>query len=70
MAKHGKKFQALAKLVDEEKLYTVEEAIALVKETAKAKFDESVEVAFKLGVDPRHADQQIIKCPCTSKWHW
>ena len=59
MAKHGKKFQALAKLVDEEKLYTVEEAIALVKETAKAKFDESVEVAFKLGVDPRHADQQI-----------
>lgn len=59
MAKHGKKFQALAKLVDEEKLYTVEEAIALAKETAKAKFDESVEVAFKLGVDPRHADQQI-----------
>ena len=47
MAKHGKKFQALAKLVDEEQLYTVEEAIALVKETAKAKFDESVEVAFK-----------------------
>ena len=47
MAKHGKKFQALAKLVDEEKLYTVEEAIALVKETAKAKFDESVEGAFK-----------------------
>ena len=50
MAKHGKKFQALAKLVDEEKLYTVEEAIALVKETAKAKFDESVEVAFKLAL--------------------
>lgn len=59
MAKHGKKFQELAKLVDAEKLYTVEEAIALAKQTAKAKFDESVEVAFKLGVDPRHADQQI-----------
>ena len=45
--------------MDSAKLYEVEEALALVQETATAKFNETVEVAFKLGVDPRHADQQI-----------
>lgn len=59
MPKHGKKYQEAAKRVDRTNLYDVAEAIALVKENATAKFDESVEVAFKLGVDPRHADQQI-----------
>ena len=59
MPKHGKKYQDAAKRVDRNNLYDVTEALALVKENATAKFDESVEVAFKLGVDPRHADQQI-----------
>lgn len=59
MAKHGKRYQDSAKIVDVDKLYDVNEAIALVKQTAKAKFDESVDVAFKLGIDTRHADQQI-----------
>lgn len=59
MPKHGKKYQEAAKRVDRTNLYDVVEAITLVKENATAKFDESVEVAFKLGVDPRHADQQI-----------
>ena len=59
MPKHGKKYQEAAKRVDKSTLYDVTEAITLVKENATAKFDESVEVAFKLGVDPRHADQQI-----------
>lgn len=59
MPKHGKKYQDAAKRVDKNNFYEVQEALALVKENATAKFDESVEVAFKLGVDPRHADQQI-----------
>ncbi|WP_106495551.1 50S ribosomal protein L1 [Lentibacillus sp. Marseille-P4043] len=59
MAKKGKRYQEAAKLVDRSKAYEVEEAIALVKETAKAKFDETVEAAFRLGVDPKKADQQI-----------
>lgn len=59
MPKHGKKYQDAAKRVDKNNLYEVVDALTLVKENATAKFDESVEVAFKLGVDPRHADQQI-----------
>lgn len=59
MPKHGKKYQEAVKRIDANNLYEVQEAIEIVKENAKAKFDESVEVAFKLGVDPRHADQQI-----------
>lgn len=55
----GKKYQESAKLVDRAKLYDVKEALELVQQTAKAKFDESVEVHVKLGVDPRHADQQV-----------
>ncbi|MGQ9849891.1 MAG: 50S ribosomal protein L1 [Aggregatilineaceae bacterium] len=59
MPKHGKKYlQALAK-VDREKLYTPEEAIKLVKEIAPAEFDETVELHLRLGIDPRHSDQQI-----------
>lgn len=59
MPKHGKKYQEAAKRVDRNNHYDVAEALTIVKENATAKFDESVEVAFKLGVDPRHADQQI-----------
>ena len=57
--KHGKKYQDSVKLIEKLKLYEVDEAIALVKQTAKAKFDETIELSAKLGVDPRHADQQV-----------
>jgi large subunit ribosomal protein L1 len=59
MAKIGKRTAAIREGIDRKKLYGVEEAIKLVKERAKAKFDETVEVAFNLGVDPRHADQMV-----------
>ena len=59
MAKMGKKYQESVKLVDKSKLYDMDEAIALVCQTAKAKFDETVEVHVRLGVDSRHADQQV-----------
>ena len=55
----GKKYQESAKLIDRAKFYDSREALELVQQTAKAKFDESVEVHIKLGVDPRHADQQV-----------
>ncbi|WP_277679518.1 50S ribosomal protein L1 [Gracilibacillus dipsosauri] len=59
MAKKTKKQQEALKLVDNTKAYEVKEALELVKKTATAKFDETVEVAFRLGVDPKKADQQI-----------
>ncbi len=59
MPKRGKKYQEVVKKVDRNKLYDPEEAVELVKKTAPAKFDETVEVAVRLGVDPRHADQQV-----------
>ena len=57
--KHGKKYQDSSKLVDRTKLYDVEEAFDLCVKTATAKFDETVEVHVRLGVDSRHADQQV-----------
>ncbi len=57
--KHGKKYIEAAKLVDKAKLYEPEEAIELVKKTASAKFDETVEVHIRTGCDGRHAEQQI-----------
>lgn len=59
MSKHGKRYQDNAKLVDRTKLYDTDESFAILRNTAKAKFDESVEVHIKLGVDGRHADQQV-----------
>ncbi len=59
MAKKGKKYLDALKAFDRQALYEPTEAIGLVKTNAKAKFDETVEVAFKLGIDTRHADQQI-----------
>ena len=55
----GKKYIESAKLVDKSKLYDANEAVALVCQTAKAKFDETVEIHIRLGVDSRHADQQV-----------
>ena len=57
--KQGKKYSDSMKLIDRSKQYDPEEAIALVKQTAKAKFDETIEISVRLGVDPRHADQQV-----------
>ena len=55
----GKKYKESIKLIDKAKLYETDEAMKLVTETAKAKFDETVEAHIKLGVDSRHADQQV-----------
>lgn len=57
--KKGKKYQEALAKIDRERLYEPEEALQLVKELANAKFDETVELSVKLGVDPRHADQQV-----------
>ncbi|MDO5715248.1 MAG: 50S ribosomal protein L1 [Tissierellia bacterium] len=59
MPKRGKKYQESLQLVDREQHYDVNEALDLVQKTAKANFDETVELAIRLGVDPRHADQQV-----------
>lgn len=59
MATIGKRLRAAREGVDRLKLYPVNEAVKLVKERAKAKFDETVEIAMNLGVDPRHADQMV-----------
>ena len=57
--KHGKKYVEAAKLIDRSKVYEAEEAVALVKKSATAKFDETVELHIRTGCDSRHADQQI-----------
>lgn len=59
MAKHGKQYLAALAKIDGEKAYTPREAVALAKETSYVKFDSTVEVHIRLGVDPRHADQQV-----------
>lgn len=59
MAKKGKRYKALLEKVDLTKQYTLAEAVAIAKECATAKFDESLELHIRLGVDPRHADQQV-----------
>ncbi|MCH5286802.1 MAG: 50S ribosomal protein L1 [Christensenellaceae bacterium] len=57
--KHGKKYQDSAKLIDHLNQYDPDQACNLVVQTGKAKFDETVEISVRLGVDPRHADQQV-----------
>jgi large subunit ribosomal protein L1 len=59
MAEHGKRYQDAAKLVDRTRVYSIEEAVALARETSNVKFDASVEAHLRLGVDPRHADQMV-----------
>lgn len=59
MPKRGKRYQEAAKLIDREQNYSLEEAVKLVQDNAKAKFDETIEMHFRLGIDPRNADQQI-----------
>ncbi len=59
MALHGKKYREASKIVDESKLYDPPEALEIVKKTATAKFDETVECAVRLGVDPKHAEQMV-----------
>ena len=59
MAREGKRITAAKEGIDRKKLYALTDAVKLVRERAKAKFDETVEVAFNLGVDPRHADQMV-----------
>lgn len=55
----GKRFKSASEGIDREKLYSLTEAVAMVKERALAKFDETIEIAMNLGVDPRHADQMV-----------
>ncbi len=59
MAKHGKNYLAAAAKINKDQTYTPEEAVSLTKQTSYAKFDATVEVHIRLGVDPRHADQQV-----------
>jgi large subunit ribosomal protein L1 len=57
--KHGKRYRALAEKIDTRQLYNLNEAVQLVRDTANAKFDESVDVTLVLGIDPRKGDQQV-----------
>src|SRR2546423_13549630 len=59
MAKLGKRTNKLRQEIDRMKLYPVDDAVKMVKERAQAKFDETIEIAMNLGVDPRHADQMV-----------
>ncbi len=59
MSKPGKRFRTAAEAIENKKAYGVEDAVKLVKGGAKAKFDETIELAMNLGVDPRHADQMV-----------
>src|ERR1700748_3354203 len=60
----GKRLREAKKAIEREKLYSVDQAVKLIKERAKAKFDETIEIAMNLGVDPRHADQ-MVRGVCT-----
>jgi large subunit ribosomal protein L1 len=55
----GKRYKTASEGVDRDKTYSLDEAVKLVKANAKAKFDETIEVAMNLGIDPRHADQAV-----------
>lgn len=59
MKEHGKRYEELAKLVDEDKIYSPAEAVDLIKKTSNVKFDSTIEVHMRMGLDVRHADQQV-----------
>jgi large subunit ribosomal protein L1 len=59
MAKHSKRFRAAFGTVNREKLYQLDEAVKLIKKNATAKFDETIEIAFNLGIDPKQSDQTV-----------
>jgi large subunit ribosomal protein L1 len=59
MPKHGKKYTEVAKMIEEERMYRPQEAVELVKKTSFVKFDSTLELHMRLGIDPRHADQQV-----------
>lgn len=59
MKNHGKRYNSTLKSFDQDKVYAIADAVAMVKKTATAKFDESFEIAMRLGVDPRKADQMV-----------
>ena len=59
MAKSGKRMRSSLESIDRDSLYSIEDAVKIVKDNAKVKFDETVEIAMNLGIDPRHADQQV-----------
>ena len=59
MRKHGKKYEAASKLVDRDKIYSVPEAVSLLKKTAYTKFDSTIEVHMRMGIDPKQADQLV-----------
>ncbi len=59
MAKHGKRYLALENLFDRQQYYSLNDAVGLIKQMANTKFDETVEMHFHLGIDPRHSDQQV-----------
>lgn len=59
MSKHGKRTRAVRQGIDRTKLYALADAVKMIKERANAKFDETIEIAMNLGVDPRHADQMV-----------
>ena len=59
MAQHGKRTSKAREGIDREKLYSIDDAVKMIKDRAKAKFDETIEIAMNLGIDPRHADQAV-----------
>ena len=67
--KHGKKYVDSAKLIDHLNAYDPAEACELACKTSKAKFDETIEISVRLGVDPRHADQQVRGRGGPAAWH-
>src|SRR5579871_3497965 len=59
MAEHGKRYETLEKTLDRQKYYPLNEAVGMIKSMANTKFDETIELHFHLGIDPRHSDQQV-----------
>lgn len=70
MAKLTRKHKEASAKVDRNKLYSVAEASALVKEITYVKFDASVDIAVRLGVDPRKANQMVRRCSNFTTWNW